>query len=72
MPDLCLYCQVHQPYRLRRYRVFDIGTGAGYFDDEANRTILRRVAEKCYLPANRLLREADRAIGRDASASRSA
>jgi alpha-amylase len=48
---------VHQPYRLRRYRVFDIGTGAGYFDDEANHTILRRVAEKCYLPANRLLRE---------------
>jgi alpha-amylase len=48
---------VHQPYRLRRYRVFDIGTGAGYFDDEANRTILRRVAEKCYLPANRILRE---------------
>jgi alpha-amylase len=57
MPDLCLYCQVHQPYRLRRYRVFDIGSGTGYFDDDANRTILRRVAEKCYLPANRLLRE---------------
>ena len=58
MPDLCLYCQVHQPYRLRRYRVFDIGTGAGYFDDEANRDILRRVADKCYLPTNRLLTEA--------------
>ena len=57
MPDLCLYCQIHQPYRLRHYRVFDIGTDAGYFDDEANRTILRRVAEKCYLPASRLLRE---------------
>lgn len=57
MPDLCLYFQVHQPYRLRRYRVFDIGTGADYFDEEANREILRRVAERCYLPANRLLRE---------------
>ena len=58
MPDLCLYCQVHQPCRLRRYRVFDIGTDLGYFDDEANRSILRRVAEKCYLPANRALAEA--------------
>jgi alpha-amylase len=58
MPDLCLYFQVHQPYRLRRYRVFDIGTGAGYFDEETNRSILRRVVERCYLPANRLLEEA--------------
>lgn len=65
MPDLCLYCQVHQPYRLRRYRVFDIGTGGGYFDDEANRAILRRVAEKCYLPANAALTEAiERSEGR--------
>jgi alpha-amylase len=60
MPDICLYFQVHQPYRLRRYRVFDIGTGTGYFDDEANRGILRRVADKCYLPANRLLADAIR------------
>lgn len=65
MPDLCLYFQVHQPYRLRRFRVFDIGTGAGYFDDEANRAVLRRVAERCYRPANRLLREAvERSGGR--------
>ena len=34
MPDICFYFQVHQPYRLRRYRVFDIGTGAHYFDNE--------------------------------------
>ncbi len=55
MPDICLYAQVHQPFRLRRYRLFDIGTGLDYFDEEANAGILRRVAEKCYLPANRLL-----------------
>ena len=58
MPDICLYFQVHQPYRLRRYRVFDIGSGAGYFDAAANRAILRRVADKCYLPATRQLQEA--------------
>jgi alpha-amylase len=60
MPDLCFYFQVHQPYRLRPYRVFDIGSRSDYFDDAANRAILRRVADKCYLPANRLLTEAIR------------
>jgi alpha-amylase len=55
MPDICFYFQVHQPYRLGPYRVFDVGTDAGYFDDRGNREILRRVADKCYLPANRLL-----------------
>src|SRR5262245_37301917 len=53
-----MYCQVHQPFRLRHFRLFDIGTGAPYFDDHTNRTILRRVADKCYLPANRLFKEA--------------
>jgi len=57
MPEICLYAQVHQPYRLARYRLFDIGSDRSYFDDEANAAILRRVAEKCYLPTNRLLSE---------------
>jgi alpha-amylase len=56
-PDVCFYFQVHQPYRLRRYRVFDIGTARGYFDEAENERIVRRVADKCYLPATRLLRE---------------
>jgi len=55
MPDVSIYCQVHQPYRLRRLRVFDIGRGHDYFDETANRSIVQRVAAKCYLPANRLL-----------------
>ena len=63
MPDICFYFQVHQPYRLRRYRVFDIGTGAGYFDDDQNREILRRVVDKCYLPANRILADLIRQSG---------
>ena len=50
MPDLCLYFQVHQPYRLRRYRVFDIGTGADYFDDDENRRSSGAWPSKCYLP----------------------
>lgn len=55
MKSICLYFQVHQPYRLRTYRFFDIGKNHDYFDDYANRFILQQVAEKCYLPANKIL-----------------
>ena len=54
-PSICIYFQVHQPDRLRQYRFFDIGNDRHYYDDFANRTILRRVADRCYLPMNRLL-----------------
>ena len=53
--SICLYFQVHQPTRLRLYRFFDIGKDSHYYDDFANRTILRRIAQKCYLPMNELL-----------------
>lgn len=39
--------------RLRRYSIFD--TDHNYFDEPKNREICRKVAEKCYLPANRLM-----------------
>ena len=55
--SICLYFQVHQPTRLRLYRFFDIGKDSHYYDDFANRTILRRVAQKCYLPMNQLVLE---------------
>lgn len=58
-PHICLYFQVHQPYRLRDLRITEIGNGKrlNYFDEEKNRSVFRKVAEKCYLPANRLMRE---------------
>jgi alpha-amylase len=55
MPSVCMYFEVHQPLRLRRYSFFDIGRDHRYFDDHANREILRKVAAKSYLPTNRLL-----------------
>ncbi|MBQ9398554.1 MAG: glycoside hydrolase family 57 protein [Bacteroidales bacterium] len=55
--SVCFYFQVHQPDRLRQFRFFDIGNDFHYLDDFANRTIVRRVAERCYLPANRLLHD---------------
>lgn len=55
MPSICFYFQVHQPYRLRHYSFFDIGQDHFYEDAEVNRTILDKVAQKCYLPMNELL-----------------
>ena len=55
MRTICLYFQIHQPFRLKRYRFFDIGNDHYYYDDYSNESIMRKVADKCYLPANRLL-----------------
>jgi alpha-amylase len=55
MRSICFYFQVHQPFRLRQYRFFDIGVDSNYFDDYANRSIMRKVASKCYLPTNQVM-----------------
>ena len=52
MKSICFYFQIHQPFRLRRYRFFDIGGDHFYYDDYSNEEIIRRIAERCYLPAN--------------------
>lgn len=55
MKSICLFFQVHQPFRHRRYRFFDIGNDHYYYDDYANETIMRKIADKSYLPTNKLL-----------------
>jgi len=55
MKSICFYFQVHQPNRLRHYRFFDIGNNHDYFDDAQNAWLCRRVADKCYLPTNKLM-----------------
>jgi alpha-amylase len=55
MRSICLYFQVHQPFRLRTYRFFDMGVDHYYYDDYLNRSIIQRIAQKCYLPANDLM-----------------
>ncbi len=55
MRYLCFYFQVHQPVRLRTFRFFDIGSNHYYYDDHANRAIMQKVANKCYLPTNAVL-----------------
>jgi len=61
MASVCFYFQVHQPYRLRHYTIFDGGTD--YFDECKNAQVCRKVADKCYLPTNRLLLELIRRHG---------
>ncbi len=55
--NVCFYFQVHQPFRLRHYPVFDIGQRNDYFDDAKNAEVMRKVADKCYLPTTTLLLE---------------
>jgi alpha-amylase len=58
MKTICLYFQLHQPFRFHRYRFFDIGNDHYYYDDYTNETILRKVTDNCYLPANKIILEA--------------
>ena len=55
MATVVFYFQVHQPYRLRRYSVFD--SDPFYFEDAKNGAIAEKVAEKCYRPTTKLLTE---------------
>ncbi|MCX6663862.1 MAG: glycoside hydrolase family 57 protein [Euryarchaeota archaeon] len=59
MPSICLYFQVHQPMRLNRFTVFNIGANhdrsSEYFNHKLNQEIFEKVAKKCYLPTNKIL-----------------
>jgi alpha-amylase len=51
MKAICFYFQIHQPFRLKRYRFFDIGNDHYYYDDFANDDIVTRIAQHSYIPA---------------------
>lgn len=55
MRSICLYFNIHQPVRLRKFRFFDMGKSDYYYDDYSNEIILKQVIENCYLPANKIL-----------------
>jgi len=62
MLTVCPYFHVHQPYRIKKYRVFDIGKDNQYFNDTSetdlnNRKIIEKVADKSYRPMNKVLME---------------
>lgn len=51
MKAICFYFQIHQPFRLKKYRFFDIGNDHYYYDDFANDDIITRIAHRSYIPA---------------------
>ena len=55
MKTVCFYFQVHQPWRLKTYRFFQMGKDHNYLNDFTNRAIMQKVARECYLPMNALL-----------------
>ena len=63
MKTICFYFQIHQPFRLHRYRFFDIGNNHYYYDDYQNEEIIRRISETCYIPANHMILDMIEASG---------
>lgn len=57
MKSVCFYFQIHQPFRLKRYRFFDIGNDHYYYDDFANDDIVTRIAQRSYIPMAQTLLE---------------
>ena len=55
MQKICFHFHISQPFRLRTYRFFDINVHHDYFDEFQNSYLVNRLAERCYLPANRLM-----------------
>ncbi|MGF3553952.1 MAG: glycoside hydrolase family 57 protein [Thermoplasmatota archaeon] len=59
MTSICLYFEVHQPTRLNRFSVFNVGKKSDpystYFNHELNYWIFEKVAKKCYIPTNKIL-----------------
>ncbi|MBD3327977.1 polysaccharide deacetylase family protein [Candidatus Peregrinibacteria bacterium] len=60
MKQICFYFQVHQPYRVSKYTVFDLESEKQFFEGPervTNKAVFEKVAHKCYLPSNMLLLE---------------
>lgn len=57
MKTICLIFHIHQPYRLKKYRFIEIGNDHYYYDDFLNEDVMYTMAQRCYLPANKLIME---------------
>ena len=65
MKSICFNFEIHQPFRLKHYRFFDIGKDHYYFDDFLNDDIVTRVAHNSYIPTcEALLRMVNSSEGR--------
>lgn len=65
MISVCFYFEVHQPFRIKPYHFFDVGSDPFYLDEQKNREVMQKVARKCYLPTNKLLLDLIKLYGTD-------
>ncbi len=57
MKHICLYFQVHLPFRLKHYRFFEIGHDHYYYDDFQSEEQVNQLVHGSYLPANQCIQE---------------
>ena len=57
MKNICFCIQMHEPYRLKRYRFFDIGQDHYYYDDAETEEHLNWLVETSYMPLCQTLKE---------------
>ncbi len=58
MVSICFYLHAHQPLRLKKFSLFNVGSKEKlYFDEHQNKFHLRKAAQKSYLPASQLFLE---------------
>ena len=63
MKTICLYFEIHQPYHLKRYRFFEIGTDHYYYDDYENERAVTEIAQRSYIPALKTMLEMTQQYG---------
>lgn len=57
MKNICFCFQMHSPYRLKRYRFFEIGHDHYYYDDMATEEHVNWLVQTSYLPLCHTLRD---------------
>ncbi len=63
MPSISFCFRVHQPYRLKQYEFKDIDVLHCYDDTGATAVAINKVADECYLPANKIILQQVKATG---------
>ena len=57
MKNICFCFQMHAPYRLKRYRFFEIGHDHYYYDDMATEEHINWLVQTSYLPLCQTIRD---------------
>ncbi len=52
---VCLYFKVHLPFSLKAYAKQHVGINHCYEDVVADEIIINKLADECYLPANKII-----------------